>query len=406
MKEWIKECERALRPLYERLDEIALFNQKKVLDAFRNNKLAIRHFAPSTGYGYGDEGRDVLNRIMADIFRAEAAVLSPNIVSGTHALALGLYAILRPGDVFLSITGTPYDTLIDVIDGKGNGSLKDFGISFETIPLKNGGFDFEAIEAYLAFRQPKMIYLQRSRGYEWRSALNISQIGQAVRRIRKTGYTGCIMLDNCYGEFVEEQEPLEAGVDLVAGSMIKNPGAGIAPTGGYLAGKKEYIELVQNRMTAPSIGGEVGSYAFTYQYYYEGLFLAPHVVKEALKGSLLFGKVFSKIGYDTSPAPDEIPGDIIRAIRFGDREKLLGFIQTVQAVSPVDSSVDVLPWAMPGYESEVIMAAGCFVQGSSIELSADAPVKEPFIAYLQGGLTYEHCKIALESILERFEKKV
>lgn len=406
MKEWIKECERALRPLYERLDEIALFNQKKVLDAFRNNKLAIRHFAPSTGYGYGDEGRDVLNRIMADIFRAEAAVLSPNIVSGTHALALGLYAILRPGDVFLSITGTPYDTLIDVIDGKGNGSLKDFGISFETIPLKNGGFDFEAIEAHLAFRQPKMIYLQRSRGYEWRSALNISQIGQAVRRIRKTGYTGCIMLDNCYGEFVEEQEPLEAGVDLVAGSMIKNPGAGIAPTGGYLAGKKEYIELVQNRMTAPSIGGEVGSYAFTYQYYYEGLFLAPHVVKEALKGSLLFGKVFSKIGYDTSPAPDEIPGDIIRAIRFGDREKLIGFIQTVQAVSPVDSYVDVLPWAMPGYESEVIMAAGCFVQGSSIELSADAPVKEPFIAYLQGGLTYEHCKIALESILERFEKKV
>ena len=343
---------------------------------------------------------------MADIFRAEAAVLSPNIVSGTHALALGLYAILRPGDVFLSITGTPYDTLIDVIDGKGNGSLKDFGISFETIPLKNGGFDFEAIEAYLAFRQPKMIYLQRSRGYEWRSALNISQIGQAVRRIRKTGYTGCIMLDNCYGEFVEEQEPLEAGVDIVAGSMIKNPGAGIAPTGGYLAGKKEYIELVQNRMTAPSIGGEVGSYAFTYQYYYEGLFLAPHVVKEALKGSLLFGKVFSKIGYDTSPAPDEIPGDIIRAIRFGDREKLIGFIQTVQAVSPVDSYVDVLPWAMPGYESEVIMAAGCFVQGSSIELSADAPVKEPFIAYLQGGLTYEHCKIALESILERFEKKV
>ena len=403
MKEWIKECERALRPLYERLDEIALFNQKKVLDAFRNNKLALRHFAPSTGYGYGDEGRDVLNRIMADIFRAEAAVLSPNIVSGTHALALGLYAILRPGDVFLSITGTPYDTLIDVIDGKGNGSLKDFGISFETIPLKNGGFDFEAIEAYLAFRQPKM---QRSRGYEWRSALNISQIGQAVRRIRKTGYTGCIMLDNCYGEFVEEQEPLEAGVDLVAGSMIKNPGAGIAPTGGYLAGKKEYIELVQNRMTAPSIGGEVGSYAFTYQYYYEGLFLAPHVVKEALKGSLLFGKVFSKIGYDTSPAPDEIPGDIIRAIRFGDREKLIGFIQTVQAVSPVDSYVDVLPWAMPGYESEVIMAAGCFVQGSSIELSADAPVKEPFIAYLQGGLTYEHCKIALESILERIEKKV
>ena len=406
MKEWIKECERALRPLYERLDEIALFNQKKVLDAFRNNKLALRHFAPSTGYGYGDEGRDVLNRIMADIFRAEAAVLSPNIVSGTHALALGLYAILRPGDVFLSITGTPYDTLIDVIDGKGNGSLKDFGISFETIPLKNGGFDFEAIEAYLAFRQPKMIYLQRSRGYEWRSALNISQIGQAVRRIRKTGYTGCIMLDNCYGEFVEEQEPLEAGVDLVAGSMIKNPGAGIAPTGGYLAGKKEYIELVQNRMTAPSIGGEVGSYAFTYQYYYEGLFLAPHVVKEALKGSLLFGKVFSKIGYDTSPAPDEIPGDIIRAIRFGDREKLIGFIQTVQAVSPVDSYVDVLPWAMPGYESEIIMAAGCFVQGSSIELSADAHVKEPFIAYLQGGLTYEHCKIALESILERFEKKV
>ena len=394
----IRECERQLQPLFEQLDEIALFNQRKVLRAFQKNKLALRHFSPSTGYGYGDEGRDTLNCVLADIFGAEAAVLSPNIVSGTHALTLGLYAILRPGDVFVSITGMPYDTLSDVISGEGNGSLKDFGVSFDVIPLKDDTFDYPAILSYLTAKKPKMIYMQRSRGYEWRNALTIGQIEQAVQTIRRAGYEGCIMLDNCYGEFVQTKEPTEVGVDLVAGSMIKNLCAGIAPTGGYLAGRKNYIELVQNRMTAPSIGGEVGSYAFTYQYFYEGLFLAPHVVKEALKGSLLFGRVFHQMGYETSPAPDLLPGDIIRAIRFGDREKLIDFIQTVQSVSPVDSYVDVLPWAMPGYESEVIMAAGCFVQGASIELSADAPIREPYIAYLQGGLTYEHCKIALESM--------
>ncbi len=394
----IKESERQLLPLFEQLDEIALFNQRKVLNAFQKNKLALRHFSPSTGYGYGDEGRDLLNRVLADIFGAEAAVLSPNIVSGTHALTLGLYAILRPNDVFVSITGMPYDTLVDVISGDGNGSLKDFGVSFDVIPLKGDSFDYSAILSYLAVKKPKMIYIQRSRGYEWRNALTIEQIEEVVGVIRRAGYEGCIMLDNCYGEFVQVKEPTEVGVDLVAGSMIKNLGAGIAPTGGYLAGKKRYIDLVQNRMTAPSIGGEVGSYAFTYQYFFEGLFLAPHVVKEALKGSLLFGKVFHSLGFETSPEPDRLPGDIIRAIRFGDRERLIRFIQVIQAASPVDSYVDVLPWAMPGYESEVIMAAGCFVQGASIELSADAPIHEPYIAYMQGGLTYEHCKIALEEM--------
>ncbi len=394
----IKESERQLQPLFEQLDEIALFNQRKVLNAFQKNKLALRHFSPSTGYGYGDEGRDLLNRVLADIFGAEAAVLSPNIVSGTHALTLGLYAILRPNDVFVSITGMPYDTLVDVISGDGNGSLRDFGVSFDIIPLKDDSFDYSAILSYLAEKKPKMIYIQRSRGYEWRNALTIEQIEEAVAVIRRAGYEGCIMLDNCYGEFVQTKEPTEVGVDLVAGSMIKNLGAGIAPTGGYLVGKKCYIDLVQNRMTAPSIGGEVGSYAFTYQYFFEGLFLAPHVVKEALKGSLLFGKVFHSLGFETSPKPDRLPGDIIRAIRFCDRDRLIRFIQVIQAASPVDSYVDVLPWAMPGYESEVIMAAGCFVQGASIELSADAPIREPYIAYMQGGLTYEHCKIALEKM--------
>lgn len=394
----IKESERQLQPLFEQLDEIALFNQRKVLNAFQKNKLALRHFSPSTGYGYGDEGRDLLNRVLADIFGAEAAVLSPNIVSGTHALTLGLYAILRPNDVFVSITGMPYDTLVDVISGDGNGSLRDFGVAFDIIPLKDDAFDYSAILSYLAEKKPKMIYIQRSRGYEWRNALTIEQIEEAVAVIRRAGYEGCIMLDNCYGEFVQTKEPTEVGVDLVAGSMIKNLGAGIAPTGGYLVGKKYYIDLVQNRMTAPSIGGEVGSYAFTYQYFFEGLFLAPHVVKEALKGSLLFGKVFHSLGFETSPEPDRLPRDIIRAIRFCDRDRLIRFIQVIQAASPVDSYVDVLPWAMPGYESEVIMAAGCFVQGASIELSADAPIREPYIAYMQGGLTYEHCKIALEKM--------
>ena len=397
--ELINKCEENLSEKFKALEDIALFNQEKVLEAFKNNHLALRHFSGTTGYGYGDDGRDTLNTVVANIFKAESAICTPSIVSGTHALSLCLYGVLRPGDKALCISGRPYDTLVDVIFGEDNGSLKDYGVSFDIINLKNDKIDKDAITEYFSNNnQPKMIYLQRSRGYEWRNALSIADIEETVSFVKSLGFNGCIMLDNCYGEFIEKREAIEVGVNLLAGSMIKNIGGGIAPTGGYVAGDKKYVEMVQNRLTAPSIGGEVGSYAFGYQYFYQGLFLAPHVTLQAVKGSMLFGAVLEQLGYETSPSLDNMPADIIRAIKFGNAEDLISFIQTIQANSPIDSHVLALPWAMPGYEDEVIMAAGCFVQGSSIELSADAPIKPPYIAYLQGGLTYEHCKIALKNL--------
>ncbi len=394
----IKECEEQLKSKFEALENVALFNQEKVLKAFQNNRLALRHFTGTTGYGYGDEGRDTLNTVVAEIFKAEQAICSPNIVSGTHALSLCLYGVLRPGDKVLCISGEPYDTLRDVIYGEGNGSLKDYDIEFLSIPLKNNNIDKEKIEEYFKSTTPKMVYFQRSRGYEWRNAFTINDIKLAVEFVKSLGFKGCFMLDNCYGEFIEKQEATEVGVNLLAGSMIKNLGGGIAPTGGYVAGDGKYVDMVQNRLTAPSIGGEVSSYLGGYQLFFQGLFLAPHTVLQALKGSLLFGAVLAKLGYETSPSVEEMPGDIIRAIKFNNPSDLISFIQTIQKNSPIDSHVDALPWAMPGYEDEVIMAAGCFVQGSSIELSADAPIKPPYIAYMQGGLTYEHCKIALKNL--------
>lgn len=395
----IEKCEQNLQDKFKYFEEVALFNQEKVLKAFQKNKIALRHFVGTTGYGYGDEGREVLNNVVADIFCAEQAICSPNIVSGTHALSLCLYGVLRPGDKVLCVSGTPYDTLNDVIYGEGNGSLKDFGIEFTCIDLKNGLINKDEIKKYFDKNgQPKMVYMQRSRGYEWRNAMSIDEIKNAVNFVKSLDFNGCIMLDNCYGEFIEIYEPIEVGINLLAGSMIKNIGGGIAPSGGYVVGDSKYVELVQNRLTAPSIGGEVGSYAFGYQYYYQGLFLAPHTVLQAMKGSLLFGAVLTELGYETSPEINSIPRDIIRAIKFGNENDLIKFIQNIQKNSPVDGHVDVLPWDMPGYENQVIMAAGCFVQGSSIELSADAPIKPPYIAYMQGGLTYEHCKIALKNL--------
>ena len=395
----ISKCEKELDSKFKSLEEIALFNQEKILQAFKKNQIALRHFVGTSGYGYGDEGREMLNKLVADVFKAEQAICSPSIVSGTHALSLCLFATTRPGDTILSITGTPYDTLNDVINGENIGSLKDYGVSFSSINLLDDKINKKAILDYFETnKHPNMIYLQRSRGYEWRDALSISDIEEAVKFIRKLGYKGLIMLDNCYGEFVEKKEAIEVGVNLLAGSLIKNIGGGIAPTGGYVVGDSKYVEMVQNRLTAPSIGGEVGSYAYGYQYFYQGLFLAPHTVLQALKGSMLFGEVLKKLGYETSPSSDKLPGDIIRAIKFNDKDKLISFIQSIQANSPIDSHVLAMPWAMPGYEDEVIMAAGCFVQGASIELSADAPIKPPYIAYLQGGLTYEHCKIALKNL--------
>lgn len=395
----INECEQNLQSIFKQLEEIALFNQEKVLNAFKKNSIALRHFNGTTGYGYGDEGRDTLNQLVADIFNAESAICSPNIVSGTHALSLCLYGILRPNDEVLCISGTPYDTLQDVVYGEGNGSLKDFGVKFSCVDLIDGKFDKNKIELEIKkAKKLKMIYLQRSRGYEWRNALSIEDIEEIVKFIKNLGFNGCIMLDNCYGEFIEKKEPTEVGVSILAGSMIKNLGGGIVPTGGYVVGEKQYVDMVANRLTAPSIGNEVGSYALGYKDFYQGIFMAPHVVLQALKGSVLFGAVLEKMGYETSPSIKELPKDIIRAIKFNDENKLISFIQSIQFASPVDGFVTVMPWDMPGYDNKVIMAAGCFVQGSSIELSADAPIKPPYVAYLQGGITYEHCKIAIKNM--------
>ncbi len=394
----INNCEKKLRRKFEVVEEIALYNQNKVLEAFKKNKIALRHFCGTSGYGYGDEGRDTLNKVVADIFGAEAAICSPLMVSGTHALSSCLFGILRPGDSVLSITGEPYDTLSDVIRGENIGSLADLRISFYTVPLKNNKIDKNLIIKQIHSTKPQMIYIQRSRGYEWRDALSVQEIKEIVEFIRNLGFDGCIMLDNCYGEFIEKKEPTEVGVNLLAGSMIKNPGGGIAPTGGYVAGDKKYVDLVFNRITAPSIGSEVGSYFMGYQYFYQGLFLAPHVVSQSVKGAMLFSSVLSTLGYETLPKPGKLPNDIITSVKFVEKDKLISFIQSIQENSPIDSNVTVMPWEMPGYEDEVIMAAGCFVQGASIELSADAPIRPPYIGYLQGGLTYEHCKIALYNL--------
>ena len=338
----------------------------------------------------------------AEAFGAERALVSPSVLSGTHALTIGLFGVLRPGDEMLAVTGEPYDTLRDVIGKKGTGSLADFNIGYNYIPMKNGKIDIKRVAAYLkSHKNVKMLFVQRSRGYEWREAISVDKIGEFISEIRKLGFADCFFVDNCYGEFVEKREPTDVGADVMCGSLIKNPGGGIAPTGGYIAGNDKYISQIEGRLTSPSIGAEVGSYAFGYQYFYQGFFLAPHTVKEAIKGSLLIGAAMSELGYETLPAVGKTPYDITRSVVLSDREKLIKFIQSVQEVSPVDSHVTVLPWAMPGYNDEVIMAAGCFVQGASLELSADAPVKSPYIAYIQGGLTYEHCKIALKKILEK-----
>ncbi len=398
----IKESEQQLTLQFKRADEISEFNQEKVLKAFNKHSIALRHFNPTTGYGYGDEGRFVLGDVFADSLGAEAGIVSPAILSGTHALTVALFGVLRTGDGVLSVSGMPYDTIRGVIFGEGNGSLKDFGISFDCTDLTmEGKFDFEQIKKDMQRlgSNLKMIYIQRSRGYELRNAFTVAEIGEVCEFVRELGFNGCIFVDNCYGEFVEKQEPCEVGADVAVGSLIKNPGGGLTPTGGYIVGGADYIDKIGRRLTAPSIGNEVGSYAYGYRLFYQGLFMAPHTVNQAIKGSLLIGKCMENLGYENFPKLDKIPADITRAIRFDTAEQLCAFIQSVQEASPVDSFVTLEPWDMPGYDSKVIMAAGCFVEGASIELSADAPVKEPYTAYFQGGLTYEHCKYALKKIL-------
>lgn len=402
VEERIARAEETLREKFAAIDAIALRNQEKVLNAFKEERIALRHFAPSTGYGYGDEGREVLGKVYARAFGAERAVVSPALLSGTHALTVALFGVLRPNDDVLCISGMPYDTLRGVIWGEGNGSLRDFGISFDVVSLdENGKIDLPAVREMLARKSYKMVYLQRSRGYELRDSFTVQEIGAACAAVRESGFAGCIFVDNCYGEFVEEREPSEVGADLIVGSLIKNPGGGLAPTGGYIAGKETYVLQCENRLTAPSVGGEVGSYAYGYQLYYQGFFLAPHVVAQSLKGALLIGQCMAELGYRNYPSVDRLPPDITRAVRFDTEKQLTDFIQSVQDVSPVDSFVRLEAWDMPGYDCKVIMAAGTFNSGASIELSADAPIRAPYVAYFQGGLTYEHCKLAVREILKK-----
>ena len=404
VEELIKKSEEQLKTQFALADEISEYNQEKVLKAFNKHLIALRHFNGTTGYGYGDDGRFVLGDVFAESLGGGGGIVYPALLSGTGALTVGLFGVLRTGDAVLSISGMPYDTIRGVIFGEGNGSLKDFGISFDCTELtKEGKFDKEAIRADMAklADKLKMIYIQRSRGYELRDAFTVAEIGEIIQFVRQLGFKGCIFVDNCYGEFVEKLEPCDVGADVAVGSLIKNPGGGLAPTGGYIVGREKYIDLIGRRLTAPSIGNEVGSYAYGYRLFYQGLFMAPHTVNQAIKGSLVIGKCMENLGYENFPKIEKTPADITRAIRFNTAEELCAFIQSVQEASPVDSFVTLEPWDMPGYDSKVIMAAGCFVEGASIELSADAPVKAPYTAYFQGGLTYEHCKYALKKILAK-----
>lgn len=397
----IYDIESSLNATFSREEEIALFNQKKVLDAFRKHKIALRHFSPTEGYGYDDTGREMLSKLYADIFETESAIFSPNIVSGTHALTLAMFGVLRPGNTLFSVSGDPYDTLHDVIMGD-NGSLKDFGIVYDKINLLNDHIDMSALRTYLQSNKPKLVYLQRSRGYALRNAFSIEEIENVCRLTKEISPNSIIMIDNCYGEFIDQIEPTQVGADLCVGSLIKNIGGGLAPTGGYIVGKKAYIDLVASRLTAPSIGTEVGSYSGGYRLFYQGLFMAPHVVLQAKKSAMLFSGIFDKLGYEVWPKPYEHPNDIISSIKFNEKNKLIEFCQTIQYCSPIDSHVIPFPWDMPGYTDQVIMAAGCFVEGASIELSCDSPIKSPYVAYLQGALTYEHAKLALMQILEKY----
>ncbi len=397
----ISNAESSLLHAYKKVQETAEYNQYKVIEAFRANQISARHFAPTTGYGYSDEGRQALADVFARITRAEHALLSPHISSGTHAISLALYAVLRPGDALISVTGQPYDTLHQVVGinqrDKDIGSLADLGVQYKQVELlEDGSIDMERVaDTIRGCKRAKALFIQRSRGYKWRRALGIKDIRDFTAAIKNIFPEIIVIVDNCYGEFCETEEPTDAGADLIAGSMIKNPGGGIAPTGGYVAGRRELVELAEYRHTCPGLGSEVGSYEASYRSFYQGLFMAPHVVGEALKGSILCAKVFETLGYKVFPAHNDTRSDITQSILLGDEKLLLAYTAGIQKAAAIDSHAVPVPWDMPGYDDPIVMAAGTFVQGASIELSADAPVKPPYIVYAQGALTYAHMKLGL-----------
>jgi cystathionine beta-lyase family protein involved in aluminum resistance len=402
------EAMKAVTPLFREYEEIREYNQFKVLKAFQEEKISDYHFTNTTGYGYGDIGRDTLDLVYARIFRAEKALVRPQFVSGTHAISCVLYGILRPGDTLLAITGTPYDTIHGIIgigqgeEDENQGSLKDFGIRYSEISLSDNDIDIEKVLSTLR-NDPsiKMIHIQRSKGYASRNSFTIDEIEQAITSIRKEFSEVVIFVDNCYGEFIEDREPIEAGADIVAGSLIKNAGGGISPTGGYVAGRKDLVDLSSYRLTVPGLGGECGSTFGVMRSFFQGLFLAPQVSIEALKTAIYSAKIMELAGFEVHPKADVKRTDIVQAITFRNKEKLISFVKGIQYGAPIDSNASCEPWDMPGYKDQVIMAAGAFIQGASIELSCDAPIREPYTAYLQGGLSFDHGKIGVLIALSR-----
>ena len=395
-----------LKERFEKIDETAEYNQLKVINAMQKARVSAECFNTSTGYGYNDIGRDTLEQVYAKTFHTEDALVRPQITCGTHALALALSANLRPGDEMLSISGKPYDTLEEVIGIRPScGSLAEYGITYAQVELlEDGNFDYEAIKNAIR-PQTRLIEIQRSKGYLTRPTLSVTQIGEAIAFVKNLRPDIIVMVDNCYGEFVERLEPSDFGADMIVGSLIKNPGGGLAPIGGYIAGTKECVERAAYRLTSPGLGKEVGASLGVMQSFYQGFFLAPTVTASALKGAIFAANIYESLGFKVIPNATEERHDIIQAIEFGFPEGLTSFCEGIQFAAPVDSYVTPEPWAMPGYDSDVIMAAGAFVQGSSIELSADGPLKAPYAAYFQGGLTWPHAKLGILKSLQRLYEK-
>ena len=404
--EFGKEIEGLLSERFAAIDETAEYNQLKVIKAMQDNRVSDIHFAATTGYGYNDLGRDTLEDVYASVFHTESALVRPNLISGTHALHVALSGNLRPGDELLSPVGKPYDTLEEVIGIRESASsLKEYGVIYRQVDLlPDGSFDFDGIAAAVN-EKTKLVTIQRSKGYATRPTLSVERIGQLIAFIKERKPDVICMVDNCYGEFVERMEPADVGADMMVGSLIKNPGGGLAPIGGYIAGRKDCIDRASYRLTAPGLGREVGASLGLNQSFYQGLFLAPTVVAGALKGAVFAANVYEKLGFSVVPNSTEPRHDIIQAVTFGQPEGVIGFCQGIQAAAPVDSFVTPEPWAMPGYDAPVIMAAGAFVQGASIELSADGPIKPPYAVYFQGGLTWQHAKLGIMMSLQKLYEK-
>jgi len=407
LKKVVNEVEEQIQEIHRFIDRMIDHNQYKVLKSFQKHRVSDSHFIPSTGYGYDDIGRDTLEEVYAEVFGAEAGLVRPQIISGTHAISTALFGVLRPGDELLYITGKPYDTLEEIVGirGSGIGSLKEYNISYRAVPLTEKGFpDYEAIR-HAIHTHTKVIGIQRSKGYSNRPSFTIADIKKMIEFVKSVKEDVIVFVDNCYGEFVEELEPCDVGCDLMAGSLIKNPGGGLAKTGGYIVGKKEFVEACAYRLTSPGIGREAGASLYSLQEMYQGFFLAPHIVGQALKGAVFTSALLERLGLQTNPSWNTKRTDLIQSVQFQDKEQMIAFCQAIQYASPINSHVTPYPSYMPGYSDDVIMAAGTFIQGASIELTADGPIRPPFTVYVQGGLTYSHVKLAICLAIERLMDK-